>query len=216
MKFSIIIFAVCILSIIGCKKTPIYNSKKVADKFYAFSLCSDMFGEYNENVFFQNDTIFYEVNRAFMFNRGKKFLISDSLQPKEIIRKFNLQKVDNRIFMNHQNYRDHFSYKDCLTDKEVKSDSGQVTTLKTKKGSVIQYIDLKNKPIILQINSKLRKYKMPVKLQMQTTDQIFTRGFGTSHAMLYDIDKDGNDELLIVYDSECVDALAYKLAELED
>lgn len=214
MRYTLIAFAICTLSILGCKKTSNSKSNKVLNNFFEFSLCSyDSHGEYNEATFAQNDSIFYQSGRGFIYKRGQRYPINDSLTSDEVVKKYNLKKINTKVFTEGSNYQNHFNYKDCLTDKLIKSDSGQVTTIRSKKGTIFQYINILDQPIILQIKYNTKKYRIPIELKMQTTEQLFTKGSGHSHAMFYDIDKDGKDELLIVYDSECINVVAYKVDE---
>ncbi|WP_326982449.1 hypothetical protein VUJ46_20055 [Chryseobacterium sp. MYb264] len=196
----------------ACDKKTDNKPKKIVNELFKFSLCYfDTHGEYHDEDFAQNDSIFYQSGRGFFYKKGTRYPVSNKLTFEEVIKKYNLKKLDTKVFTDGSNYKTQFTYEDCLTNKIVKSDSGQVTTIKSKDGVIFQYINILNQPIILQIKSNVNKYKIPIELEMQTTEQIFRKGFGYSHAMLYDIDRDGKDELLIVYNSECVNIIAYKI-----
>ena len=143
----------------------------------------DMHGKRKSNILADNDSIFYSSDQNIMYKNGK---LLDSIPSEEIIKQYHLKEIDYKIFLQ-DNYKTNFSYDDCFKSIDIKLDSGQVTTLHSKKGSICQYIDVKNHPYIIQICSENRKYKI----------NLGGKGNGGTYAQLYDIDKDGKEELVI-------------------
>lgn len=148
----------------------------------------------NDTVFFEND--FNGANMHF-YKKGKKYdanyseNVTDSL-----IKVYNLKKIE---FDTKSNYQEHFEYEDCILKRKVKMDSGAVHTLQDKNGITYQIIDIKHKPIGLQVCYKGKTYKERIQSGI---NNIYGKllGNGRSNVVLYDINKDGKDELLIIID----------------
>lgn len=160
---------------------------------------------YNE-TFAENDSIFYYNHK--MYKNGKLYILNDSIKNEQIITKYKLKKINNAEFFkyNIKNYKDHFSYKDIILGKQIVCDSGYVVTLKSKQNDIYQFIDLKNKLMLLQISSKGKTYRFNIEKKYPEEENKF--GNGSSNAFLYDIDKDGNEEFLVIFENS-IDYLLY-------
>lgn len=210
-----ILFLYCsIFLFLSCKKKDL--SIELLDCFNISSTSySSVTGteSYNE-TFAENDSIFYYNNK--MYKNGKLYHRKDSLKDIEVIKKYNLKKIKNAEFFKYtaRNYKDHFSYEDIILKKKITCDSGYVTTLKSKQNDVYQFIDLKNKPMQLQIYSKGKVYKFNIGKKYPEEEKNLGSGF--SNAFLYDIDKDNNEEFIVIFDNSIdyiLYAQVYKLKE---
>ena len=81
-----------------------------------------------------------------------------------------------------------------------------MVTLKSKQNDIYQFIDLKNKLMLLQISSKGKTYRFNIEKKYPEEENKF--GNGSSNAFLYDIDKDGNEEFLVIFENS-IDYLLY-------
>ncbi len=142
----------------------------------------DMHGEHY-NILADNDSIFYSYGNDLMYKNGK--ILKDT-SSEDIIKKYHLKKINYKIFLQ-DNYKESFTYEDCITSTNIKLNYGHVAVLHSKKGSICQYIDVKGRPYIFQICTKNKKYKI----------NLGSTGDGHTHAQLYDIDKDGKEELIL-------------------
>lgn len=200
-------YLICIAFLQNCSrreatKIELFDYFKISWSDY--SSVSGM--ESHNETFAENDSVFYYNYK--MYKKGKLYHLNDSLQSNEIIKKYNLKKIKNVDFFkyNMNNYKDHFSYLDCGLQKKIDCDSGYATTLKTKEHDTYQFIDLKNKPMLLQICSKGKVYKFNI--EKKYPEENKNLGNGNSNAFLYDIDKDGKEEFIVVF-SNSIDYILY-------
>jgi len=159
---------------------------------------------YNE-TFAENDSIFYYNHK--MYKKGELYNVDKLLKNAEIINKYSLKKINNSVFFKYKEntYKDHFSYKDCILHKKITCDSGYAAILKSKEGNIYQFIDVKNKPILLQICSKGKTFKFNI--EKKYPEEAKNLGSGTSNVFLYDIDKDGKEELVVIFSNSIDDVL---------
>lgn len=206
-----------ILLVINCcteRKVKNKNTLELLEKLTIRWITPD--GEWHESTFAENNSTFYfsEIHKI-LYREKKKYYLSDTLSDFDIINKYSLKKINKKMFIDEKNkYQNHFKYIDCFTSIETKLDTGVVSTLKSKSGNIYQYIDEKNQPMILQICTKKQKYKFHIINITEIESQFL--GFGDSHALLYDIDKDGKEEFVIVYNNVASTCMAvYKINNIE-
>lgn len=157
-------------------------------------------------TFAENDSIFYYKHR--MYKNGKLYTLNDSIKNDEIVTHYKLKRINNSDFFGYRikNFKDNFSYEDIILKKIIVCDSGYVATLKSKQNEIYQFIDVKNKPILLQISSKGKTYRFDIKKKYPEEENKF--GNGRSNVFLYDIDKDGKEELLVIFENS-IDYMLY-------
>lgn len=165
-------------------------------------------GEISDIYGYSNDSIFYQQTNLYI--KGKKFQFVNTEKAQDsVINLYHLKKVK----FDYKNiYRNHFEYEDCILKQKVKKDSGVVHTLQSKNGAVFQVMDIRDKPILLQVCYKGQIYKESIQLVTDKHNKLL--GNGRSNIMFYDIDRDGEDELLLIrekYDSVFADVFKINL-----
>lgn len=163
-----------------------------------------------EHIDYENDSIYYfygilygeyEVpeisDEGGLYIKGKEYVIKITPKTKDSIAKlYHLKKFE---FKPKKKYQDHFEYEDCVLKRKIKMDSGAVHTLQDKNGAVYQIVNICHKPIWLQVCYKGKTYKERIQ---SGRNLIYGKllGLGYERVMLYDIDKDGKNELLVFID----------------
>ena len=148
------------------------------------------------NESYDNDSVFYHnSNQINLYIKGKSSKCEYTEKRNDSL--INLYHLNKIKFNLKRTYEHHFEYEDCILNRKIKMDSGAVHTLKGKNGATYQIINIRNKPIWLQICYKGKTYKERI---LSGIDNIYGKllGYGDENVMLYDIDKDGHDELLII------------------
>ncbi|MDI9310980.1 MAG: hypothetical protein QM535_12255 [Limnohabitans sp.] len=209
------------------KKTIKKSDKLILEKIYSFDAktWSTRTGKLDyECIDYENDSIHYYYGmlhddynepkiseEGILYIKGIKQIVKITPKTKDsIVKLYNLKKFE---FKPKRTYQHHFEYDDCILKRKIKMDSASVHTLQMKNGSVFQIIDVDKKPIWLQVCYKGKTYKEKIQSTTNAYGKLLT-GNGFSKVMLYDIDKDGEEELLIfIYkfqrDSESADV--YKI-----
>lgn len=174
----------------------------------------------NDSVFYCNDFFDAIKDKKYFYIKGKKHYTNySSTATDSIVKMYDLKK--EKFGFDKKMYQEHFKYEDCILKREVKLDSGAVHTLLVKNGATFQIIDIKHKPIWLQVCYEGKTYKERIKSGNKSRYAkgvskygTFFLGLGHSKVLFYDIDKDGEDELIIIINdigSNTVYAHIYKI-----
>ena len=187
-----------------CKKNNTYENEKqdILKRLDRVDIqkIDPITGEVDENFSYVNDTVFYNNSSGIdLYIKGKKYENKYSAKTEDsIINLFHLKKIK---FDFKKSYQNHFEYEDCMLKQKMKMDSGVVHTLQAEKGAVYQIIDIRHKPILLQICYKGKTYEERIKSGYNRNYNKLL-GYGDSNAILYDVDKDGENELLVLINEE--------------
>ena len=170
----------------------------------------------NDSVYYRNETyhIDYEekseiAEKEDIYINGKKYIIKTTPKTKDsIVKLYNLKKFE---FKAKKTYQDHFEFEDCILKRKIKMDSGSVNTLQAKNGATFQVIDVIDKPICLQVCYQGKTYKEKFLISAEVNGKLFI-GNGHSRVVLYDLDKDKQQELLVFINrNDCLTVYAYKI-----
>lgn len=191
------LISIIIVFFSNCKKVNVDNEErqpilKQIDMINIQGLDSKTSETYDYYQYF-NDTVFCHQTNLYI-NGVKNQFVDTEKAVDSVINLYNLKKMKIEY---KKEYKDHFEYEDCILKRKIKMDSGIVHTLLAKNGAIFQIINIKNKPTLLQVYSQNKTYKERIISMLdRNTEKSFGNGF--SNAMLYDIDKDGIQELIVI------------------
>lgn len=147
------------------------------------------------------------VNGSYVYVNGNR----DFIYPNNDSTKLSI--LDYKKFMINTN-RGPFK-NDCPNVELIKKGKSLFSTVKSKKGSVFRYLDVRNKPLYVQIciNKQGHKINIPY---FNNNSKKTRLGNGDSFIKLFDFDRDGKEELLIIQPSYASIVMSvYKINNLD-